>query len=59
MTQTGDFTSTLPSKHLDAAVSDGYFRYQMPPAENAQEIKPGLCTQQRNPGKRHDKRVTV
>lgn len=41
MTQTGDF-STLPSKHLDAAVSDGYFRYQTPPAENAQEIKPEM-----------------
>lgn len=50
MTQNADFTSRLPSKHLDAAVSDGYFIHQMPPAVNAQEIKAGLYTQQRNPG---------
>lgn len=59
MTQTGDFTSTLPSKGLDAAVSDGYFIHQIPPTVNAQEIKPGLCNQQRNPGKRHDKEMAV
>lgn len=50
MTQNSDFTSRLPGKHLDATVSDGYFIHQMPPAVNAQEIKAGLYTQQRNPG---------